>query len=368
MSRFRSLPPDMAEKWGHLNHLQYKPGANEWSSECPVCGTSGHNPLSGTPDRFTMFPEKKGSSARGWCRQCNHFEWVDSDREPPSPAKIREIKEAREEQEKIEEEKLKHRLDTFMASQLWKFFHDEMTERERWMWTKSGIPEPYQDLWSLGFMKHYPSSNFDSSALTIPHFDVGWKASNMQYRLLQPPNPNDKYRFTQGLPHSLWLPEPDKELKGICILCEGMKKGAVVFIKVVVEPDNQQYRVVSVPSKSPARTLYPLLNEFERVYIVMDPDAYYPSKDGRGRRIDPAVYSMVEGINGPAVNLVTLPTKADDFFVKHGGTSRDFMPFLDQAREVKQASNESSDRPTGITRPSPQILRPIPKPASAKFH
>ena len=367
MSKFKSLPPDMARTWGHLRHLQYKPGANEWSSECPVCGTSGHNPLSGTPDRFTIFPEKKGSSARGWCRQCNHFEWVDSEGESPSPARIKEMEKTREQEIKTEQAKLQHRLDAFMAGQLWQFYHDEMTEQERWLWTKSGIPDPYQDLWSLGYMQQYPSNKFDSSALTIPHFNVGWVASNIQYRLLQPPKPNDKYRFTQGLPHSLWLPEPDKDLTGTCLLFEGMKKAAVTFIEVIVKPNNQKFRVVSVPSKKPAKALYHLLSEFERIYVIMDPDAYRWAKDKKGRKIKPAVYSMIEEIRGPAVNLVTLPVKADDFFVKHGGTYREFMAFIHQAREVKPASNESQDKPGKATRTSPKILRSIPEPASAKF-
>lgn len=357
----------MAKAWGHLQHLQYKPGANEWSSECPECGTFRHDPSSGTPDRFTMWPEGNGSAARGWCRQCEHFEWADGNKNPPSPAKIKEIQKAREQEIEIEQAKLKHRLDTFMANQLWKFYHDEMTDRERWLWEKSGIPSPYQDLWSLGFMEQYPSSHFDSSALTIPHFDVGWKASNMQYRLLQPPKPEDKYRFTQGLPHSLWLPEPDKDLTGTCILCEGMKKAAVTFIEVVVKPNNQKFRVVSVPSKKPAKALYPLLSEFDRIYVVMDPDAYKQSRDKKGRRIEPAIYNMVKEINGPAVNLVTLPTKADDFFVKYGGTNRDFMSFINQAREVKQASNESQNKPERATENSSKILRPIPIPTSAEF-
>ena len=196
-----------------------------------------------------------------------------------------------------------------------------------------------QILGGYGYMKDYPSKQFDSSALTIPHFDVGGDPSNLQYRLLQPPMPNDKYRYHQGLKHPLWLAEPDKELTGICVLCEGMKKGALVFIRFVVEPNNQQYRVVSLPSKAPAKSLYPRLSEFEKIYLVMDPDAHHFSRDNKGKVVLPSIYNMVENIEGPSVNVVTLPHKADDFFTMYGGNDRDFMQFLNHSREVKQSTH-----------------------------
>lgn len=367
-SRYRPLPLEMAEKWGHLNHLQYKPGSNEWSSACPACGESGHNSLSGTPDRFTMFPEDKRSSARGWCRQCGHFEWVGSDAEPPSAARIKEMEEIKEEQEAAERQRLENRLNHFMAEKLWQFYHDEMTDKERWLWENQGIPRQFQDLWTLGYMGHYPSKRFDSEALTIPHFGVGRTPSNLQYRLLQPPKPNDKYRFTMGLPHALWLPEPDRDLTGTCILCEGMKKAAVTWIRFVVEPDNQQYTVVSVPSKSPAKALYPLLNQFDRIYVAMDPDAYRWKKDGDGNKVKPSIYNMVEQINGPAVNVVTLPTKADDFFTMYGGTAKSFMGFIRQAREVKQRTDANKKESKATKRGGETVLRPFPRAASTKLY
>lgn len=372
MSRDTPLPSYMPDHWKNLPHLQYKRNSHEWSAACPSCGTSGHSSYSGKPDRFVIFDKEDGKDARGWCRQCGYFEWANqNNNNRASPEEIARMEQARAQQEEREKLQLKQKLDSFMAEKLWQFFHDEMNERERWLWTRAGIPDPYQDLWSLGYAKHYPSKKFDSPALTIPHFNVGWTASNMQYRLLSPPKPGDKYRFTQGLPHSLWLPEPDKDLTGVCILCEGMKKAAVTFIRVVVEPNNQQFKVVSVPSKRPAKALYSNFSNFEKVYIVLDPDAYTWTKNSDGSPNRPAVYDMVEQINGPSINVVTLPTKADDFFIKYDGSSKDFIEFLNQSREVKQQSNETQiktkNRTREVARASTQILRPVPIAASAEF-
>lgn len=340
MLRDRPLPPELQKAFGHLPGVFYKAGANEWHGPCPKCGSAGHDSSTGPPDRFHMHVAEGKWGPRGKCRKCLHFEWADGNNsKPPSAAKIKEMELQREEIEEAEAVALQNRLDRFMASKLWEFYHNEMTDRDRWLWEKAGIPNDYQNLWSLGYMKHYPSKQFNSSALTIPHFDVGGDPSNLQYRLLQPPMPNDKYRYHQGLKHPLWLAEPDKNLTGICILCEGMKKGALVFIKFIVEPNNQQYRVVSLPSKAPAKSLYPRLSEFEKIYLVMDPDAHHFSRDNKGKVVLPSIYNMVENIEGPSVNVVTLPHKADDFFTMYGGNDRDFMQFLNHSREVKQSTH-----------------------------
>lgn len=335
MSRFRDtpLPSELAKAFGHLGSMQYK-GNGEWSSECPNCGSIGHNPSSGEPDRFHMHIADKVYGARGKCRQCGHFEWADGGKHTPSAAEIKEIEAAREEQMKIEEQQLEERLQKFLASKMWEFYHDELTDRERWLWEKAGIPESFQNYWRLGYAPRYPSQQMDTDALTIPYFGEGMKASNLQYRLLKPPKIYDKYRMTKGLQSTLWLAEPDREFKGVCMLLEGAKKAAVTFIRAVADGKMHEYCVVAVPSAN-SYSLLDQLSGFDEVIVAFDPDQYTKKRDILGNELASPIMKVVERIDAPIVRVAKFPTKIDDFFVSHDGTLDGFKAVIDQSYQFK---------------------------------
>lgn len=325
MSR-RPLPPDMRERWGHLRHLQYK-GSGEWSSECPVCHDSGHDPSSGKPDRFHMHEADGSGNARGACRRCGHFEWVDEDKtQPPDPARIKQAEELRREYAERERLRLRAKIQRLQEEAKWKTYHGLMKEQHRAIWRQAGIPDIFQDEWELGFVPEKTVNcngrKHITSALSIPYFKAGRKAYNIQYRLMDPPRPNDKYRFSYGLKPGLWLPQPEVVPKGPCLLMEGMKKAGVAYVQLAPTLGTG-YDIVSVPNKMPNSDMLRILKDCDPIYIILDPDAYLPD-----RQNGTSAAGRLGKLLGDRALYVQLPAKADDLFTLYGFDASDFTKYL----------------------------------------
>jgi len=291
------LPPLLNAKWGHLQHIR-KRGHTEYSAACPVCGDTGHVG-SDAPDRFRIFYD---DTPLGWCRSCGHMEFLDSNDYQPTEAEIQGAKQKRASLAKQEQARLKAKIEELRSQAYWEGYNQAMGIQHRLLWEKAGIPDVWQDYWRLGFTPEYKGNGFTSPALTIPYFSAGRKASNVQYRLLNPPKKNDKYRFSYGLPQSLWLADPDTEPSGATLLCEGVKKAAVTYIELVAKA-SKQLSVVAVPSKMPNKKLLSQLVNCDPVYIVLDPDAY--------QGVNPAANRLARML-GNRARFVRLPDKADD--------------------------------------------------------
>lgn len=317
----RPSPPDIIARFGYLPDHKYR-GGNEHSSACPKCGgAKGRQDLS---DRF-RFWERPGAPSNFWCRRCGFQGFTDDNKETaPDPERIKELDEIRQRETAKEEARLQSKIIDLQKQAYWRGYHDAMSDQQRELWRRAGIPNEFQDYWQLGYKAEYQGADFTSPALTIPYFGAEWQAQTIQYRLLSPPAPSDKYRFQAGLKTSLWMADPDSEVKNAVILCEGMKKAAVTFIEIVARA-NGRYSLVAVPSKMPGADLLEILRNADPLYIVLDPDAY------TGKT--PAINRMVKMVTAPK-RVVKLPVKADDFFTAYGGTAVEFMRFLDMGVTV----------------------------------
>ncbi|HEB28226.1 MAG TPA: hypothetical protein ENI05_10690 [Porticoccus sp.] len=158
--------------------------------------------------------------------------------------------------------------------------------------------------------------------MTIPFFDVGWKAVNVQYRLTDPPAGVGKYRFTHGLPTPLFLTNPYDKPAGPTLLVEGAKKAIVCFDNI------DDLNIVAIPSKAPPARILESLSECDPIYIALDPDAYV-ANGGK-----PAVNRVVAKLGRERCRIVKLPCKADDLFTRHGGTAADMNEFIYQGLPV----------------------------------
>ena len=313
----RPLPPDIIERFGYLPDHKHR-GGNEHSSACPQCGGGrGGGDLS---DRF-RFWERQGQSCNFWCRRCGFQGFTDDNKQgtPPDPERIKQLEEVRQRETQKEQERLQAKIEELQRKAYWCGYHDAMIESHRQLWREAGIADEFQDYWQLGFNAEYTGHNFTSPALTIPYFAPGWEAFTVQYRLLRPPSPSDKYRFQAGLKSGVWLADPDTKPTGPCLLVEGMKKAAVSFINLVAR-DNQNLCVVGVPSKSPGIDLLSIVDDCDPVYIALDPDAY---KGGEATRLG-------KMLNGRS-RYVRLPAKPDDLFTDYGFTSQMFMQYVNGA-------------------------------------
>lgn len=313
------LPSIFHAKFGNLRFVQQR-GSREWSAECPVCGDGGHVG-NDYPDRFRIFYDDK---PLGWCRRCGHTEFADGDSYRPTPEQIAEMQATRAQLAQREAQRLQTKIQELQEGAYWEAWNQSMNEQARQLWRNAGIPDTLQDYWELGYRAEYKGRGFTSEAMTIPYFKPGREIATIQYRLLQPPKPSDKYRFETGLKSNVWLADPDETPSGPCLLVEGMKKAGVCFYQMV-ERGRQRLNVVAVPSKSPNTDMLSVIKDCEPVYVALDPDAYETEKGKPS-----AVSRLVKTLKGRA-KVVKLPVKPDDFFTLHGGQPSDMLPFLDQA-------------------------------------
>jgi hypothetical protein len=319
-----NLPlPQELSRFATLPNLKYR-GSGEWSSACVVCGGE---------DRFRLFAADAKGNARAWCRQCSHFEWADAnDNQRPDPVKIEQARNLREAMLKAENDRLRGYIQELRKNEYWRGYHDAMKEGHRALWRQAGIPDSMQDFWQLGFTE-YQGRDFTSPSMTIPYFSPGWEATTIQYRLTNPPAPNDKYRFQAGLKAGAWLADPDEKPNGAALLMEGMKKAAVTFINTVAS-GNGRFSVVAVPSKTPGADMLTILADCDPVYICLDPDAYTPTKARDGKILPAAVDRLVELVGRERARLVQLPAKADDLFVEYGFDAQMFNGYIQHSAKV----------------------------------
>lgn len=324
MNHETPLHPDLS-RWAGLLDIAYR-GGNEWSSACPQCGGGrGGRDLS---DRFRLFAPSDGKGARGWCRRCGYFAWAEEGK-AIDPEKAAAAEALRQQYMMQEAARLTAKIAELQQRAYWRGYHDAMREPHRALWRQAGIPDSMQDYWQLGFTPHY-SDEIPSPALTIPYFAPSWSATNVQYRLTSPPQPNDKYRFSSGLRPGLWLTLPDEEPSGACLVMEGMKKAAVTFIELVAKAEHK-ITIVAFPSKTPTQEMMDALKECDPVYLALDPDAYHPPREGNGRS---AVARISSKMNQERVRLVRLPEKADDLFNVYKFSPATFMRYVSQAVKV----------------------------------
>jgi hypothetical protein len=238
--------------------------------------------------------------------------------------KIKEAELLRCEMAQRETQRLQTKIEDLRREAFWEGWHAAMNDQHRALWRAEGISDGLQDFFRLGYVDNRKFYNgdqpFNSAAMTIPIFDVGWQAVNVQYRIIQPPRNVGKYRFTAGLPAPLYLTDPDNEPTGPTILVEGAKKAIVLYANV-----GHKFTVVAVPSKMPGQQLIDRLLNCDPVYVALDPDAYVAEKG-----IKPAINRLVAMLKGRA-RVVKLPVKPDDLFTQFGGTADDFLNFMRQA-------------------------------------
>lgn len=222
---------------------------------------------------------------------------------------------------------MQDKLKWFQSTHQWRIYHDEMTERERELWRRAGIPDGVQDMLRLGYARQRPFYANDKQvhcdAMTIPYFQPGWAAATMQYRLVDPPDPNDRYRFQAGLHAPLYLTDPDCTPKGPCILGEGAKKGIVTWLNL---GDKLKGCVVASHSKTPKADTLAILADCEPIYIAFDPDA-----------TNEQLMAVARLLGLERVRLVQLPVKLDDAFTIHNAAPADIWRFFQSARPAVAA-------------------------------
>lgn len=323
--RERPLHPDLAARWGNLPAVRYQ-GNNEWSAACPRCGDSGHIG-SDEPDRFRMWAPEAGKNGRGWCRSCGFFEWADAGETAgtPSPEALAAAQAERERLALENRERVRQKIEAIEKSAYWRGYHDAMTAEQRRIWNGRGVCDYLVDYYSLGYRTDYTlawnGQEYVTPALTIPHYGPGWRLTNVQYRLQQPPPGAGKYRQTASLPAAMFRTEPEEPLTGAVLIVEGAIKSIVLYQHLGVAPLGFPLAIVGIPSKMPSGSMIAELAGAEPVYLLLDPDAYADGSAGR----------VATKLGRERVRIAKTPVKPDDLITMYGGEASDLINFLKTA-------------------------------------
>lgn len=318
----------ITKEWGHLpGFREYR---KEFKSACPHCG--GDN----TSDRFIMF--KDGESVRGWCRQERKMYFADSQSSLSDAERERYLQEALRKQEE-EHRRDAIRLANLQQSEAWVKWHMSLDPTGINAWLREGITKESIERYQLGHVKGRrffgDGAFFSRDALTIPSWNFHNAVLNVQFRMINPPPNVGKYRPIPNLPMARFHTNPNLTIQGDVLVVEGAKKAIVVqqeFDKAGID-----MTVVAIPSVSPAKALLEGFHEAERVYLLLDPDAYVWRKDKNGDPIKPPVRNVARDLNAN-LYVAKLLTKPDDYFFKYGGSIDNFMEALSYAKFVKSAS------------------------------
>ena len=204
-----------------------------------------------------------------------------------------------------ERRKLEAVIAQMQAYEPWRRYHEQLDEQARKWWRREGIPNEFQDFWSLGWCPNYSlhtdSGEHFTPTATIPVYEVGWKPVNVRHRLINPPAPGDKYRPERpGLPTMPFLADPDKAPSGHVVVVEGEKKAMVVYLTL----DDPDVQVVGLPGLNSAKSAVELLADAERLTVILDPI--------RGQQQRQAAWSMIETLGRDRCRVLTPPMKIDD--------------------------------------------------------
>jgi len=141
-------------------------------------------------------------------------------------------------------------------------------------WRERGIPDDWQDYWSLGyqpeFFYRHGEELCQSPTITIPIFDGGDKPVNIRHRILRPVDPGDKYRPEMaGLKAIPFMAAPDLgHNTEVALVLEGEIKAAVSYIYL----NDSKIQVYGIPGKKSFGDMAEKLKG-RRVFVLFDPDA-----------------------------------------------------------------------------------------------
>jgi hypothetical protein len=305
-------------------------GGNTKRLYCPICqvGKRTVPALSIRDDYYFCFGCGAKGDAIDLIQALHHLSFIEAckylgwDGCPGNDADIEKIKAERIIGQEVAEQQRLAQLDAmlaeFSADEIWMAYQRRLDEDSRQWWRNQGVPDDWQNYLRLGYTNdkaYYDKggSLCHSPAFTIPYFHSGWDFQNMQYRLVDPANPKDRYRFQPGLRTTYYVTTPSEPMQDCAVICEGAKKAMVANI---MGDTGDKVSVLAVPSKTDSGGVAEAVKDCRHVWIVLDPDAWdRPANAGSDWL--PAPVKLAQQI-GKAARVVRLPAKSDDMFLQYG--------------------------------------------------
>jgi len=275
-----------------------------WRGPCPRC--VGHH-------RLLVFVDHPFPKWHVICDMCGYKAWADQMnpnlKQPISNEAKRAYAEKAASEQRLKDAERGRKLKAFSDSEIGAEYHERMTASQRQTWRDAGIPDDWQDYFTLGYTHRtfaHDGKPFSSDAMTIPIYDFGRKSVNMQYRIMSPPEGVGKYRQEAGLPSAAFLSDPDRStFTDEVIVVEGAKKAMVLSVY-----GTAAMMTIGLPGARSWAGMVERLQAVGRVYVMLDPDARQPAAD------------LCRAI-GKNARLVRVPEKPDDLLMKFGATFDD---------------------------------------------
>jgi len=302
---------------------------------CPLCqpggqGLHGAPALLATETRFICFKCGTGGDAITWVmvthnvkfhEACETLGWKGEGVDIEALARAKAEREQRAGIEAVRKaEELSRILQGYTEAEIWHAMSLNMQAEQRAWWTSRGVPAEWQEYLRLGYIdrKVYRSGDHvhTSSAYTIPYFHNN-EFQTIQYRLNNPERPQDRYRFEHGLPATYYQVEQTQPGEEV-IICEGAIKAIVTRIW-----GGSKMQVLGVPSKTTFGGIEKALAESERVYIILDPDAF--DRPANAPKDWQSAAVKLARLIGKAARIVRLPDKVDDMLNEGTLTKRAFQ-------------------------------------------
>lgn len=201
-------------------------------------------------------------------------------------------------------------------------YHETMQDWARDMWIARGIPVDWQGFFYLGACEDkaitHKGNEYHLRTLTIPIFDEARNVLNIKHRLIDPPNPKDKYRPERdglgAFPPLLAMPENGYDGGAIWVL-EGEVKAMVACVYSGI-PD---WQFIGVPGRSQYKGLIDKLKG-KNIIVVPDPGAEKEAAE------------FCKAVNG---RWLSLPDKIDDFILTNGYDGDAMKAWERQARRIR---------------------------------
>jgi len=327
------LPSEFSDLAGKVQYVQQK-SRLEYSSTCPKCGGSVH-PDGELPNRFVMLIRSNTTGGSlALCRKCGYKWWPgQTDGRDLDPAVMRLLEQQAQVYRQQTEEQRAAKLARFTTRELWLELNRRMEEAQRAWWRTQGIDDDWQNYLKLGYTpdKPYLSGGelLHSPAYTIPYFHQGWDFRTIQYRLTDPANPKDRYRFEADLSSTYYMVTPSEPVGDVAIVCEGAKKAIVAKIL-----GDYPATYLAIPSSGDWQRcgILEAVKGCGRVYILLDPDTWVKPKEA-GANWRPHPERFAEAV-GKSARTVEIATKVDDGFLHYGLDADGFQAALRCARRL----------------------------------
>lgn len=304
---------------GKVHYVQFE-SDHTVTCTCPFCGGDIHQDNE-WPDRCTLF---FGAKASLFCRRCGKVAYPDNfgdgTYERPSDAEMERRRQERVSYEEARKRSAERALQLLREEHRWQRYYDQAGDIGHSYWRNAGVPEPFQDLWQLGWD---PAHEFYSGGVrkvsptaTIPLFDHDWQCVNVKHRIINTQDVKGKYRSELAhRPAALFLCDPDKALQGHVIAVEGEKKSMVTFATL----DDASVCMVGLPGATPSAEILAQFADADRVTLIVDPDARKQAWD------------ICKTLGTAKCRVLRPAMKIDDLIVAERMSKRDLRYLLDNA-------------------------------------